>query len=136
MESSKDILFTPIKLGDLELPNRIACSALGRARADKVTRVPNSLHAESYSQKASAAIIFTECSAVSPDGDTYIGSADIYSPEQVEGWKKVVEAVHAKGGRIFIQLWHGGRTAHPDRNGGVTPISSSPIAVNAEPLTP
>ncbi len=84
MESSnsKDILFTPIKLGgDLELPNRLVCSALGRSRADRVTRAPNALHAENYSQKASAALIFTECSAVSPDGDTYLGSANIFSPE-------------------------------------------------------
>lgn len=94
------------------------------------------MHAEAYSQRASSALMFTECSAVSPDGDSYIGSANIYSQEQVEGWKKVVEAVHAKGGRIFIQLWHGGRTAHPDRNGGVIPLSSSPIAYEGDIAIP
>lgn len=104
-------------------------AALGRGRADKDTRAPNDLHTEFYANRASAAMIITECAAISQDGDSYIGSANFYTPEQQEGWKKVVQAVHDKGGKIFLQIWHGGRTSHPDRNGGVIPISSSPVAV-------
>ena len=101
-------------------------AAMTRVRADLTTRAPSDLHVEYYSARASAGFMITECSAVSPEGDGYPGEANIYSDEQVEGWKKVVDAVHAKGGVIFIQLYHSGRINHPDQIDGVQPICSSP----------
>ncbi|CDW76084.1 nadh:flavin oxidoreductase [Stylonychia lemnae] len=131
MESqpAQQAILQKITLGDLELPNRVVVAALGRGRADHEARAPTDLHAQFYSNRASAGLIITECSAISQDGDSYLGSSNIYSEEQIQGWKKVVDAVHEKGGRIFLQIWHGGRTAHPDRNGGHIPLSSSPVAV-------
>ncbi len=79
--SSSPDLFTPILLGDLLLPNRIVCAALGRGRGDLETKAPTAMHAEAYSQRATSALMFTECSAVSQDGDSYIGSANFYSEE-------------------------------------------------------
>eukprot|EP00347_Sterkiella_histriomuscorum_P004902 403358651 len=118
-----------------QLDNRIVMAALGRGRADHVTRAPNELHKAFYGNRATQnGLIITECSAVSQDGDSYIGSANIYSQEQINGWKAVVDQVHSQGGKIFIQLWHAGRTAHPQRNlvngEGVTPIGPSPIPVS------
>ena len=106
-------LLTPIKFGDLELPNRIVVAALTRMRADIDAAVPTDLHVEYYSARASAGIILTECSAIRRDGNCFLGSCSIYTDEQVEGWKRVTDAVHAKGGRIFLQIWHGGRATHP-----------------------
>jgi N-ethylmaleimide reductase len=116
-QPEKSILFTPHTMGDLELPNRIVMAALTRCRADPKTGVANDMHVEYYSARASSGFILTECSAIRPDGNCFPGSVGIYSDEQVEGWKKVVDAVHAKGGKIYMQIWHSGRAAHSDHIG-------------------
>ena len=95
-------LLTPIKMGDLVLPNRVVVAALTRMRASNETHSPNEMHAEYYAARASAGFILTECAAVNIEGDSFPGSAAIYNDEQVAGWKKVTDAVHAKGGRIFL----------------------------------
>lgn len=129
-QREKSVLFTPHKMGDLELPNRVVMAALTRTRADPVTKVATDLHAEYYAARASAGFILTECSAIRPDGDCFPGSAAIYTDEQVAGWKKVTDAVHEKGGKIYMQIWHGGRAAHSDHIGGVQPISSFAVPIN------
>ena len=107
-------LFTPVTLGSLTIPNRIVMSALTRCRADP-QHVPTDLMVEYYAQRASAGLILAEATMVM-EGHSAFGGRDpgIYSAAQVAGWKKVTDAVHAKGGRIFSQLWHGGRWyCHP-----------------------
>ncbi|CDW88259.1 fad fmn-binding family protein [Stylonychia lemnae] len=116
-------------MGDLELPNRIVMAALTRCRCDPSNGVPTDLHKEYYSARAESAFMLSECSSIRPDGNCFPGSTGIYSDEQVEGWKKVIDEVHAKGGRIYLQIWHSGRAAHSDHLGGQTPISSSAIAI-------
>lgn len=117
-------LFSPLQVGDISLSNRICMAALTRVRADPITGVPNDLHVKYYSQRASAGFLLTECSQVTPTGTSFPGSPGIYSKEQVEGWKKVTKAVHDKGGKIIMQIWHAGRACHPDHNDGTQPISS------------
>ena len=128
-KSDISILFEPYKLGDVILRNRIVMAALTRARCDPTTGVPNDLHVKYYAQRASAGLIFTECTPVSANSNTYPGAAGIYNKDQVTGWKRVVDAVHAKGGVIYNQIWHGGRTAHPNVIGGEIPIGPSAIAI-------
>lgn len=111
-------------------------AALTRCRADPATGVPNDLHVKYYSARASAGLILTECSAIRPDGDCFPGSAGIYTDEQVEGWRRVTDAVHAKGGKIFLQIWHAGRAAHPEHIGGLQTISCSPYAIDGTVHTP
>jgi len=84
------------------------------------------------SRAADAGFVLTECSPIAEDGDSFPGSTGIYNDLQVEGWKKVTEAVHKKDGRIFMQIWHAGRAAHPDQIGGRHPISSSAIAIDGK----
>lgn len=120
-------LFSSLKVGDLTLPNRIIMAPLTRARAANAGRVPNDLMAEYYAQRASAGLILTEATVVSPMGIGYANTPGIYSDEQVEGWKKVTKAVHDKGGRIFIQLWHVGRISDPEFLGGETPVAPSAV---------
>jgi N-ethylmaleimide reductase len=95
-------LLTPFKLGDLDLPNRAVVSAMTRTRCDPKTGVPNDLLVEYYSARASAGLILTECSAISPEANAFPGAACIFNQDHVEGWKRVTDAVHAKGGRIHI----------------------------------
>ena len=109
--SSIDLL-TPLVLGDLTLPNRMVMAPLTRNRAGK-GNVPTALNVEYYTQRASAGLIITEGSQISPQGVGYPATPGIHSAEQVAGWKQVTEAVHAAGGRIFILLWHVGRISHP-----------------------
>ncbi|RYE71003.1 MAG: alkene reductase, partial [Oxalobacteraceae bacterium] len=99
-------LFDPILIGDLELPNRVIMAPLTRSRAVGGDRVPNALMAQYYVQRASAGLILTEATAVMPQGVGYADTPGIWSDEQVAGWKMVTDAVHAAGGRIFMQLWH------------------------------
>lgn len=121
-------LFSPIQVGRYTLPNRIVMAPLTRNRAAD-GYVPHELNAIHYQQRASAGLIITEASQVSPQGLGYPATPGIYSPEQVEGWKLVTEAVHAKGGRIFLQLWHVGRISHPDlQPNGELPVAPSAIA--------
>ena len=119
-------LFDPLKLGDLELPNRIIMAPLTRARAGE-KRLPNELMAEHYAQRASAGLILTEACSVSPQGVGYADTPGIWSDEQIAGWKLITDAVHKKGGRIFMQLWHVGRISDPMFLDGDLPVSASNI---------
>ncbi|HLP07147.1 MAG TPA: alkene reductase [Opitutaceae bacterium] len=120
-------LFDPLRIGDLTLPNRVIMAPLTRARAG-VTRVPNALMAEYYAQRASAGLILSEATSVDPLGVGYADTPGIWSDEQVEGWKLVTRAVHAAGGRIFLQLWHVGRISDPLFLDGKLPVAPSAIA--------
>lgn len=120
-------LFDPIRIGELSLPNRIVMAPLTRCRAGD-TRVPNALMAEYYAQRASAGLIISEATSVSPMGVGYAGTPGIWSDQQVEGWKLVTKAVHDAGGRILLQLWHVGRISDPSFLDGALPVGPSPIA--------
>jgi len=121
-------MFDPIKVGALELPNRIIMAPLTRARAVGAGRVPNDLMVEYYVQRASSGLILSEATAVTPRGVGYADTPGIWSDGQVEGWKKVTAAVHAAGGRIFLQLWHVGRISDPVFLDGEPPEAPSAIA--------
>ena len=123
-------LFDPLKLGDLELPNRIVMAPLTRSRAIGGDRVPNALMAEYYVQRASAGLILSEATAVTPQGVGYADTPGIWSDEQVAGWKLVTDAVHHAGGRIFLQLWHVGRISDPIFLNGELPVAPSAIAAS------
>lgn len=120
-------LFEPIQVGELNLPNRIVMAPLTRCRAS-AGRVPNALMAEYYAQRAGAGLILSEATSVSPQGVGYPDTPGIWSDAQVQGWKLVTKAVHAAGGRIFLQLWHVGRVSHPDYLDGDLPVAPSAIA--------
>jgi N-ethylmaleimide reductase len=120
-------LFDPIKVGGLELPNRIIMAPLTRSRAVGAGRVPNALMAEYYAQRASAGLILSEATSVAPMGVGYADTPGIWSDEQVEGWKQVTAAVHKAGGRIFLQLWHVGRISDPLFLDGALPVAPSAI---------
>ena len=116
-------LFDPLKLGALELPNRIAMAPLTRARAGR-EGVPNALMAEYYAQRATAGLIISEATGISREGLGWPNAPGLWNEDQVEGWKVVTDGVHDAGGRIVAQLWHMGRLVHPDLGGG-RPVSSS-----------
>ncbi len=121
------ILLEHLKVGDLNLPNRIIMAPLTRARAGSA-RIPNTLMADYYSQRASAGLILSEATSVDPMGVGYANTPGIWSKEQVEGWKKTTSSVHAKDGRIFMQLWHVGRISDPIFLNGELPVAPSAIA--------
>jgi N-ethylmaleimide reductase len=121
-------LFTPLQAGDIFLPNRIVMSPLTRARAG-TTHIPNDMMVDYYSQRASSGLIMTECTMVDAHACAFIGEGGIYSAAHVDGWKRVTDAVHAKGGRIVMQIWHPGRAAHSLLNDGEQPVSSSAVAI-------
>ena len=120
-------LFDPITIGDLTLPNRIFMAPLTRCRAS-AGRVPNAMNAEYYAQRASAGLIFSEATSVTPMGVGYPDTPGIWSQEQVEGWKLVTKAVHDAGGKILLQLWHVGRISHSQYLDGAQPVAPSAIA--------
>ena len=121
-------LFTPIRLGAIEAPNRIIMAPLTRMRAGP-GRVPTPLMAEYYAQRAAAGLIVSEAVAISQQGTGCPNSPGIYTDEQIAGWQKVTEAVHQAGGRIFLQLWHMGRISHPSfQPDGGLPVAPSAIA--------
>lgn len=128
-------LFSQYRMGDLTLPNRIVMAPMTRNRAGDAD-VPVLLTVTYYVQRASAGMIITEGSQVSPQGVGYVHTPGIYSEAQVAGWKKVTEAVHRNGGRIFIQLWHVGRVSHPDFLGGDLPVAPSALPVEGFVHTP
>lgn len=121
-------LFTPLQIGSLTLPNRVLMAPLTRSRAE-AGHVPGDLMAEYYSQRASAGLIIAEATMAMEGNSAFWAEPGIYSAEQVAGWKKVTDAVHAKGGRIFLQVWHGGRACHPLMNNGAQPVAPSAIAI-------
>ena len=120
-------LFDPLTVGELCLPNRILMAPLTRCRCDP-GRVPNGLMAEYYVQRASAGLILTEATSVDPMGVGYPDTPGIWSDEQVAGWKRITDAVHAAGGRMMLQLWHVGRVSDPIYLDGKQPIGPSAIA--------
>src|ERR1700761_3865860 len=120
-------LFDPLKLGALTLKNRIIMAPLTRQRAG-VERVPNALMAQYYADRASAGLILSEATSVTPMGVGYPDTPGIWSDEQVEGWKLITRAVHEEGGRILLQLWHVGRISDPSYLNGQSPVGPSAIA--------
>ena len=106
-------LFQPVRLGALELPHRVLMAPLTRSRSAQPGNAPHALNAEYYAQRAGAGLIISEATQISPEGQGYAWTPGIHSAEQIEGWRGVTRAVHAKGGRIFLQLWHVGRVSHP-----------------------
>jgi len=120
-------LFEPVKMGALALRNRIVMAPLTRSRSDE-SRVPNALMADYYTQRASAGLIISEATSVTPMGVGYADTPGIWSDEQVEGWKLVTKAVHDAGGLIVLQLWHVGRISDPIFLGGALPVAPSAIA--------
>jgi 2,4-dienoyl-CoA reductase-like NADH-dependent reductase (Old Yellow Enzyme family) len=120
-------LFDPIKLGALELPNRILMAPLTRSRATPDGRVPTPLQRDYYVQRASAGLIFSEATSVTPMGVGYAATPGIWSDEQTEGWKPIVKAVHAAGGRMVLQLWHVGRVSDPIFLNGALPEAPSAV---------
>jgi N-ethylmaleimide reductase len=127
-------LFDPVRLGGLTLPNRFVMAPLTRCRA--INHIPNELMAEYYEQRASAGLVITECTMVTEGTSSFGNDPGIYSAEQVEGWKKTTDAVHKAGGRIFMQIWHGGRAAHPLLNNGKECVAPSALAIESETYTP
>jgi 2,4-dienoyl-CoA reductase-like NADH-dependent reductase (Old Yellow Enzyme family) len=121
-----DTLFSPLRLGDLNLRNRIILAPLTRSRAG-ASRVPNALMSEHYRQRASAGLMLTEATIVSPQGAGYADTPGVWSADQIEGWQLTTRAVHEAGGRIFMQLWHVGRISHPTFLGGQLPVAPSAI---------
>src|SRR5262245_48220124 len=116
-------LFNSLSLGSLELPNRIVMAPLTRARAGREA-MPNDLMAAYYAQRAGAGLIISEATGISREGLGWPGAPGLWEDAQVEGWKKITEAVHHHGGRIVAQLWHMGRVVHPAVS-GMEPVSSS-----------
>jgi 2,4-dienoyl-CoA reductase-like NADH-dependent reductase (Old Yellow Enzyme family) len=120
-------LFEPLQAGAFALKNRVVLAPLTRCRAS-AGRVPNDLMREYYAQRASAGLMISEATSVSPLGVGYPDTPGIWSEGQVAGWKRITEAVHQAGGTIVLQLWHVGRISHPDYLGGALPVAPSAIA--------
>lgn len=131
-----DNLFKPLQMGALTLPNRILMAPLTRCRADE-GHLASDLMVEHYAKRASAGLIIAEATMVMEGNSAFWKEPAIYSAAQVDAWKKVTEAVHKQGGRIFLQLWHGGRACHPLLNDGKVPVAPSAMAItSSEVLTP
>jgi len=129
-------LLSPIQIGPNNLRNRMAMAPLTRCRAG-AGNVPTPLNAEYYAQRASAGLIVSEATPISPQGIGYPNTPCIFNNAQVAGWKRVTEAVHARGGHIFLQLWHVGRVSHSlFQLGGALPVSSSAVKIPGEVFTP
>ena len=125
-------LLSPVQLGDLSLPNRVVLAPLTRSRAGE-SRIPNDLMATYYTQRASAGLIISEATMISAQAIGWSNSPGIYNEEQIQGWKSVVEAIHAKGGHIFLQLWHMGRASHSSfQPNGELPVAPSAIAIQGD----
>jgi N-ethylmaleimide reductase len=127
-------LFSPLKVGPYQLKHRVMLAPLTRMRADKPTLAPRPLNAEYYAQRATeGGLLIAEASPVLPTGVGSPWIPGIYSDRQTEGWRGVVDAVHAKGGVIFLQLWHVGRVSHSSfQPGGVLPVAPSAVAISGE----
>ena len=128
-------LFTPVNLGALALSNRVVMAPLTRLRAG-ADGVPGDIIVEHYRQRATLGMIVTEGTWTTPVSQAYTGQPGIYTAEQIAGWRRVTDAVHAEGGLIVMQLMHGGRVTHPDVNGGRIPVAPSAIAIAGDTRTP
>jgi N-ethylmaleimide reductase len=131
---AQEPLFEPYQLGPIHLNNRMVMAPMTRSRALD-GNVPNPLAETYYRQRAGAGLIVTEGSQVSPQGQGYIRTPGIHSPEQIAGWRKITAAVQRAGGKIFLQLWHVGRISHPDFHGGELPVAPSAITPDGEVFT-
>lgn len=129
------MLFSPLTLGELELPNRLVMAPLTRVRAGS-DGVPNDIMVEHYRQRASLGLIVSEGTFPAFEGQSYPGQPGLVTAEQVAGWKKVTDAVHVDGGRIFAQVMHGGRVSHPDITGGRELVAPSALAIDGDVRTP
>lgn len=134
MSLSNTALFTPVKLGTLELPNRVIMAPLTRTRA--INHQPNELMAEYYAQRASAGLLISECTMVSEGTSAFGHDPGIYNQDQIDGWKLTTDAVHKADGRIFMQIWHAGRAAHPLFNNGREAVAPSAVAIDDVTHTP
>ena len=129
-----DALLSPFDLRGLSLRNRVVMAPMTRSRAGE-KRLPNSLMARYYVQRASAGLIITEATVISKQGIGWLNTPGIYSDEQTEAWKKVVHAVHAKETPIFLQLWHCGRASHSSfHENQELPVAPSAIKLNGDPI--
>ena len=124
-------LFSPLQVGEITVPNRIFMAPLTRCRADD-DHLPNALIAEHYAQRASAGLLIAEATMVMEGNSAFWKEPGIYSATQVAAWKLTTDAVHAAGGRILLQIWHGGRACHPLLNDGVQPVAPSAIAITGD----
>jgi N-ethylmaleimide reductase len=129
-------LLTPYQLGPITLKNRLVMAPMTRSRADNPEQAAGELQAAYYAQRASAGLIISEGTQVSSQAVGYVNTPGIYTDAQVAGWKKVTAAVHAKGGRMFAQLWHVGRMSHPDFHHGDLPVAPSAINPRDKSFTP
>jgi N-ethylmaleimide reductase len=128
-----ELLFQPVRLGRYNLPHRMVMAPLTRSRARQPGNVPSALNACYYAQRTSAALIVTEATQVSQQGQGYAWTPGIHSREQIEGWRLVTDAVHKAGGLIFLQLWHVGRISHPSlQPDGMLPVAPSAIKPRGE----
>jgi N-ethylmaleimide reductase len=127
-------LFAPLQVGAVALPNRMVMSPMTRGRAER-DGTPNDLMAEYYAQRSGAGLIVTEATSMSPQGVGWVGAPGIYTDSHVAGWRGVTGAVHAAGGRIFLQLWHMGRVSHPDFQNGELPVGPSAVAAKGQSTT-
>jgi N-ethylmaleimide reductase len=129
-------LFDPLALGDLTIANRIVMAPLTRMRSQQPGNIPYALNAQYYAQRAGAGLIISEATQISQQGQGYPGTPGIHSEEQVAGWKQVTQAVHAKGGKIVLQLWHVGRISHSSHQpGGRPPVAPSAIKPTGKVFT-
>jgi N-ethylmaleimide reductase len=126
-------LFEPIKMEDFELKNRIVLAPMTRGRAG-TERVPNELMAECYSQRASAGLLITEATVVSPQGNGWVGSPGIVTEKMTKGWRIVTQKPKPTGTPIFLQLWPCGRASHADFHGEALPVSASAVKLNGNPI--
>jgi N-ethylmaleimide reductase len=129
-------LFTQYRMGDLALRNRIVMAPLTRMRAQSHDHVPTALQAEYYAQRASAGLIISEATAISPEGFGWADTPGLWTAEQVRGWRRVTDAVHAAGGRMIAQLWHTGAISHPELLDGAQPVSASNVNPGQVSVTP
>ena len=127
-----DDLFDPMRIGNLHLPSRIVMSPMTRSRTTQPGDIPNAMMAEYYAQRASAGLIVTEATQISRRGQGYSFTPGIYSPAQIDGWRLVTDAVHARGGRIFLQLWHVGRMSHESFHADGKPVAPSAVSPDAQ----
>ncbi|MEH6523554.1 alkene reductase [Sulfitobacter sp.] len=127
-----DALFQPLKMGTMTLPNRVTLAPMTRARTTQPGNVPNAMMAEYFAQRASAGLMITDATQISPQGQGYSFTPGIHSPEQIAGWKLVTNAVHKADGRIFLQLWHVGRMSHESFHADGLPVAPSALSPDAQ----
>jgi N-ethylmaleimide reductase len=135
-KSAQQPLLTPFRMGEFLLPNRIVMAPLTRQRAANPGHVPTKLQAQYYAQRASAGVIISEGTAISPEGYGWADTPGLWNAEQVSGWRVVTDAVHEAGGRIIAQLWHTGAISHPDLLNGAMPVSAFDVNLLQQSVTP